>query len=747
MAEKRSSYFGNLIEALSNLFIFFPYFFSVTTLTKTLFAPWKNLKAKKTIRGFTFSEFFGRLSFNWVSRFIGFVMRTSILIFFVLFMGFYMLSIPFIFLIAFIFYPFAVMKNNVLQNEGEHREDLKNSFVESHLLSLEYKPSVEKWFDYLYETQLKHTPWWKLKQLFSTPPLARDWAVGYTPTLDEYTEDLTRTSYQLDIRNHIIGREKESELIERVLSQSEEANAILVGEKGVGKHTIINLFVKKIYEGRTNPLLAYKRVLKLNMEKVLTQNTDPKKREQFFEQLLSEAAETKNVIVLIDSIERYISSGEGHVDLSSSIEKFASSSYVQFLGITTPFLYEKFIYPNEALRGAFTKVDVEEISKEKAFTIMLDQALQFEKRYKITIPYETILAVIDKSNYYITTIPFPEKALQLLDWASVYTVQTLKREIITPEIIDTVIATRTNVPTTVSTETKQKLLHMEELLKKAILGQDHAIKEVASTIRRSFLLIGKRKKPIASFLFLGPTGVGKTETAKVISDVFFGENNEMLRFDMSLYQTKQDIAKLIGSVETLNPGLLTNEIRENPYAVLLIDEIEKANKDLLNIFLTILDEGYFTDGYGQRVDCKNLIIIATSNAGAQDMQQLLIKQALQDNETAITDFVMNFLIERGLFSPEFLNRFDGIITYKQLGNDTAFNLAKQIVQDIDNEIYEMHKVHIKVADETLKQLIEKGYNSQFGVRNLERVMRQYLEDKIAKLVLEGNITPEQIISV
>ncbi|HRN70486.1 MAG TPA: AAA family ATPase [Candidatus Woesebacteria bacterium] len=410
-------------------------------------------------------------------------------------------------------------------------------------------------------------------------------------------------------------------------------------------------------------------------------------------------------------------------------------------------MYEKFIYQNETIRNTFTKVDVEEISKEKAFTIILDQALQFEKRYKVTIPYETILTVIDKSYYYITTIPFPEKALQLLDWACVYTIQTVKREIITPELIDAVISARTNVPTTLSDEVRQKLLHMEELLQQSILGQNHAIKEVAATIRRSFLLIGKRKKPIASFLFLGPTGVGKTETAKVISNVFFGSDTQMLRFDMSLYQTKQDIAKLIGSVETLNPGLLTNEIRENPYAVLLIDEIEKANNDLLNIFLTILDEGYFTDGYGQRVDCKNLIIIATSNAGAQEMQQLLIKQALQDNETAATDFVMNFLIEKGLFSPEFLNRFDGIIAYKPLGNDSAFTLAKQIVENINNEIYSMHKIHIQVSDNTIKDLINKGYNAQFGVRNLERVMRQHLEDKVAKMVLEGKTQPEQVVQL
>jgi ATP-dependent Clp protease ATP-binding subunit ClpA len=725
--------------------MFFPYFFSVGRLLKTLFAPWKNLKAKKTIRGFSFGEYFGRLSFNWISRFIGFIMRFSIIVFFLFFMVFYMASVPIIIILAFIFYPFAVMKNSVVQSEAEQHEEMKTQFLASHMLNKEYAPSVEKWFDYLYESHFKHIPWWKMSQLFSTPPLARDWAVGYTPTLDEYTEDLTKTSYQMRIRDHIIGREKESALIERVFSQSEEANAILVGDKGVGKHTIIDLFVKKVYEGTTNSLLAYKRVLKLDMEKILTKYTDAKQREEFLEMLFKEAAETKNVILLIDTIERYISSGEGHVDLSSVIDKFAQTSYVQFLGITTPFQYEKFIYPNEAIRSQFSKIDVEEISKEKAFTIMLDQTIQFEKKFKVTIPYETVIAVIDKSNYYITTIPFPEKALQLLDWTCVYTVQTLKREIITPDIIDTVIASRTNVPTTITDSVKQKLLHMEELLKTKILGQDAAIKEVSATIRRSYLLMGKRKKPIASFLFLGPTGVGKTETAKVISEVFFGKNNEMIRFDMSLYQTKQDIAKLIGSIETLNPGLMTNAIRENPYTVLLIDEIEKANKDLLNIFLTILDEGYFSDGYGQKVDCKNLIIIATSNAGAADMQQLLIKNSLAQAEGDSTNIIMDYLIEKGLFSPEFLNRFDGVVAYNQIGDDSALTLAKNIVEAINNEMYSMHKIHITVSDETLKKLIEKGYNSQFGARNLERVMRQFIEDGAAKLILEGKTQPEQVI--
>ncbi len=743
----KKGYFSNLLEALTNLFIFLPYFFSVSALFKTLFTPWKNLKAKKVKRGFSFNEFFTRLSFNIISSGIGLVMRSSIIVFFIIVIGFYTLFIPVILLLAVIYYPFHLMLSSVTPNEEEQKNTLQMKFLEDHILNNEYTDSVKKWFEYLYETHFKKTPWWKLEKLLSTPPLARDWAVGYTPILDEYTEELTKTKYQLSIRNHIIGREKESQLIERVLSQSDEANAILVGESGVGKHTIIDLFAKKIYEGRTTSLLAYKRLLKLDMEKVLTQYTDVKQREDFFEQLIAEAVESRNVILLIDNIERYVSTGEGHVDLSSSIEKFADKPYIQFLGITTPFAFEKFVYSNERIRALFTKIDVEEISKEKAFTILLDQAIQFEKQYNVVIPYDTILAVVDKGSYYITTIPFPEKALQLLDWACVYAVHTANTQVVTPQIINQVLENRTNVPTTINDKVKKSLLQLEELLTAQILGQDIAIQQVASTVRRSFLLIGKRKKPIASFLFLGPTGVGKTETAKVISEVFFGLDKELLRFDMSLYQSKQDIVKLIGSIETLNPGFLTQSIREKPYGVLLIDEIEKAHPDLLNIFLTILDEGYFTDGFGQRVDCKNLIIIATSNAGSEDIYQMLIKSAVQEDQEIPTDTLLNMLIEKRLFSPEFLNRFDGVIAFKSLGDDSAFSIAKQIVQRVNEEMNEMHRISIQVSDDTLRKLIEKGYNSKFGVRNLERIMRQYLEDKVAKLILEGKTQPNQVIQL
>ena len=485
------------------------------------------------------------------------------------------------------------------------------------------------------------------------------------------------------------------------------------------------------------------------MEKILTRFTDVKEREHFFEGLLAEAEESKNVILLIENFENYISYAEGHVDLTSSIAKYAQSAHIQFLAVTTPFMYERYVYQNEKVRELFSKVDVNEVSKDAAFAILLDQAITFEKRYKVTIPYETVVAAIEKSNFYITAIPFPEKALQLLDWICVYTVQTLKKNIVTPNVVDAVITGRTHIPTTLSQQIKDKLLHMEELMQKTIIGQPEAIKEISSAVRRSFLLIGKRKKPIASFLFLGPTGVGKTETAKVISEVFFGSSEHMLRFDMSVYQSKEDINKLLGSVETLNPGLLTNAIRENPYGILLIDEIEKAHKDLINIFLTILDEGYFTDGYGQRVDCKNLIIIATSNAGAQDIYKILLKQSMysEKDNISMSEPVMNYLIENHLFSPEFLNRFDGIIAYKPLAAENALVLAKIIVERINAEIFDLHKVHVQISDATLQDFIDKGYNPQFGARNLERVMRQQIEDKVAKIILEGKTQPGQVISV
>lgn len=680
------------------------------------------------------------LLFDMISRTIGVTMRISIILFYVLLQFVYVLFIPFLLAYLMLSLPVAFIVFAVTESEAEKRKRLKEEFVASHMLQNANRQMVEKWFDYLYDLMIKPHHWWKLSELMKTPPLARDWAMGFTPTLDKYSENLTDPSYQMSIRSHVVGREPETAMIERMLSKSDESNALLVGEAGVGKHTIVESFARKIYEGKTTSILAYKRLMQLNMEQLLSDHPEENEREAFLDGLFAEASQSGSVILLIDDFERYVSSGEGHTDLSNIIEKYASSSKLQIIGVTTPFAYQTFVYPNNKISNIFSKIDVEEISKDKALYILMDKAMIFEERYKVTIPFETLLAIIDKSNFFITNIPFPEKSLQLLDNVCVYTVQTLKKDRVMPEVVDTVLTNKTHVPTKLTDQIKDKLIHLEELLQARILGQKEALAEISSAMRRSFLMLGKRKKPLATFLFLGPTGVGKTETAKVISEVFFGSPEYLVRFDMSIYQTKADIAKLLGSVELLNPGLLTNAIRENPYGILLLDEIEKAHPDLLNIFLTILDEGYFTDGYGQRVDCKNLVIIATSNAGANHIHQMLVKQSITKlKDEYSSNELIDYLVEKSLFSPEFLNRFDGVIAYKPLEQETAQTLAREMVAEIKQTIYDMYKVHVEVSDETVNTITTQGYDKQYGARNLDRLMRQQLEDKIAKQILSGDV--------
>jgi len=734
------SYFSNFLEALSNLFIFLPYFFSVSALSKSLFQPWKNITDTTKKPGFSFGVFFNKLMFNMISRGMGFAMRISIILFYFIVVSVYILLMPLLFLGFFISLPIAYVIFSMIEPESSRKAHLKEKFLKTHLLNDDHYQEVEKWFEYVYDLSLRPHPWWKLKHLMSVPPLARDWSSGFTPTLDSYTIDLTSPSYQLGIRQHIIGREQETAIIERTLSKSDEANVILVGEEGVGKMTIVNSLARKMYEGKTNSILTYKRLLQLDMEKILNEYTDQQKQEEFFAGLLIEATNAKNVILLIDNFEMYTATAENHVDLSIAIEKYASTNKLQIIGITTPFLYETYVFPNTRVRNILTKVDVAEVSKQKALLILLDKVGSFESRYKTYVPYETLLTMIEKSDFYVTTIPFPEKALQLLDSVCIYTKQALKKNVVLPETVDIVLTKRTHIPTTLTDKIKNTLTNLEELLQKRIYGQNESIKVLSSVLRRSFLLMGKRKKPLATFLFLGPTGVGKTETAKVVAEVFFGDPTFLSRFDMSVYQSKDDISSLLGSVEKLNPGLLTNAIREHPYGVLLLDEVEKAHPDLLNIFLTILDEGYYTDGYGQRVDCKNLVIIATSNAGASHIHQLLLKQSMHHQEHGdglSSNDLINYLIENNLFSPEFLNRFDGVIAYKPLEKVTAETIARTMIDDVKEKIFELYKVHITVSDQTIHELTEKGYDVKYGARNLERALRDSIEDKIAKMILEG----------
>lgn len=736
-----SENFSNFFEAIVNIFIFIPYFFSVPTLLKTLFNPWKNIVTEKRESGFSFNDLISRFSFNFISRIMGFWVRISMIVFYLFIQVIYVISIPIIAILFFLIIPFLFLISINSPNEKDEKNKRRELFISKHLLKNENFQSVENWFENYYEKRTSQSKWWKLSNLMTMPPIGRDWSMGYTPILDQYSTELTNASHQAKIK-HIVDREKEIDQIERVLSKSNEANVIIVGEEGVGKHTIIDAFVKKVYEGNISNLLMYKRILQLNMEKILTAFTDQKQREEFFEELLEEAEKAKNIVIFINGFDKYISSENGQVDLSIPMELYAKGNSIQIIGITTPQLFQKIVLPNEKISRLFTKIDVYEINKDEAVKIMLEKNDEIEKRYKITIPFETIIALTDKSEFYITNIPFPEKAMQLLDEACVYAVQTLKKNVVMPDIIDKILTEKTHIKTSFSQENNEKILNLEPLLSEAVIGQQQAINELASSLRKSYVMKEKRKKPLASLLFLGPTGVGKTETAKAIAKIFFNSESELIRFDMSNYQSDDSISQLIGSQNSGNPGLLTNALRERPYGVLLLDEIEKADKDLLNIFLTVLDEGYFTDGLGKKVDCKNIVIIATSNAGSD-----LIFKKSESSETINSKEIINYVIEKNIFSPEFLNRFDGVVAYNPLDQNTVLLVAKKMLQTIGQQIFSLYKVKMTVSDESLSSIIKNSYNPSFGARGMERVIREQIEDKIAKLLLEKKVKEGDVIDV
>jgi ATP-dependent Clp protease ATP-binding subunit ClpA len=761
--------FKDFFESLLNLFIFFPYFFSVGPLLKTLFAPWKNLTFAKKTKGFSLNAVFEQMISNLVSRWIGFTMRSTVIFAFFIFMFLYIVALPFIILLHFLFVPFEFLLALVMKTDEEKAQAAKEQFLKTHLLKEENREVVSKWFDAHYRIQFYKSQWWKLPNLFSTAPLARDWSVGYTPTLDNFTQDLMSSAYHKH-RHQIIGRKKEIQQVEEILSKQEESNALLVGDQGVGKHTIVDALAKHMYDGTSSTQLAYKRLLKLNMEKILTQSSDQKEREKFLEDLFEEAARSRNVILMIDNFDKYVTFGDDRVNLTIPIETYAKTSSLQFIGITSPTAYDQFIFSNEKISHIFTKIPVNEISPSAALTILLEEHHEYEKRYHVTIPYETLKETIEKSDFFITEIPFPEKAMQLLDSTCVYAAQNLKQKVVTPEMVNHVLSQQTHTPTQVNDDLKTKLLNLEEDLKQRVINQDDAVGELAAALRRSFLLLGKRRKPLASFLFLGPTGVGKTETAKALAARFFNTEDVLLRFDMSNYQSKNDIPKLIGSMETQQPGILTNAVRGHPYGILLLDEIEKAHIDLLNIFLTILDEGYFTDGFGKRVDAKNLVIIATSNAGADYLFQQFQKNQTPNSQLSTpnsqvpasnsqlptpnsqspgvsTNDLIAHLIEKHYFTPEFLNRFDGVIAYRPVQSDSMILIARKMLEKVRGQIYQLHKVTVNVSDQTLHDVISKNFNPAFGARNLDRILRNEIEDKVAKMVLSNQAKEGDVINL
>jgi len=580
-----------------------------------------------------------------------------------------------------------------------------------------------------------------LNKIKNIPGIGASWAYGYTVEFDKYGRDLTKhpTPYPL-----LLGREEELTKMQQILLKGEGNNILLVGEPGTARHILVYTLASAVATGNCLPGLSHKRLIELDMHALTATKPTFSEVKGLAVEILSEAERAGNIIIVIDEIDKFVSEAGERVDYTSVFSQIASS-HVGLIGITTNDNYHRYIESNADLSKLFEKIDIKPPDID---TVLEELEVSIvpvvERKHKIFVTFGALVKIIEDSDRYITNTPFPAKAIDLLDEVAVYLTSERKETVLRAFHIDEFLTSKLHFPIgDLQKSEKDKLIGLEELLHKRIINQDEAIRVLAAALRRARLNIAKVNKPMGSFLFLGPTGVGKTETAKALAQYFFGGEQFLIRFDMSQYQKEEGLERLIGSAKMGTPGELSKSLRDHPYAVLLFDEFEKADPLIYNLFLTLIDEGYITDHTGKRLDGRNTIIIATSNAGASFIRENL-KLGVQGSNLAPK--ILDYVQKERIFSPELVNRFDGAVVFTPLSEGHLREVAKLMLGNLNSRLAK-NKISVKVTEDLVKKLAILGFAPEFGARAINRVIAEKIEDAVAQKLLSGTVAPGEQIRI
>ena len=628
--------------------------------------------------------------------------------------------------------------------------------------------------------------------------------------LSQFGRDLTQLARDGKI-DPVIGRQKEIERVIQILSRRTKNNPCLIGEPGVGKTAIAEGLALKIISGEVPEMLKNKRIISLDLTGMVAGTKYRGDFEERIKKVIDEVKAADDIILFIDEVHTLIGAGsaEGAVDAANILKPSLARGELQVIGATTIEEYRKHIEKDAALERRFQPITVGEPTEEEAVEILKGLRDKYEAHHKVKITDEAINAAVKLSTRYIGDRYLPDKAIDLIDEAaSRVRLQTFtappeikdleekqkeleaekqsavnaqeferaaelrdkekkvsseleqkkkewmqqtghSRDEVTATDIAQIVSAWTGIPLTqLTTEESERLLHMEDELHRRIVGQDDAVKAVSRAIRRGRVGLKDPKKPIGSFIFLGPTGVGKTELCKALAAAMFGDENAMIRLDMSEYMEKHTVSRLVGSppgyVGFDEGGQLTEKVRRKPYSVILFDEIEKAHPDVFNVLLQILDDGILTDSQGRRVDFKNCVIIMTSNVGAK---LITSKQAAfgfadsaeeqEKNDEKIKEAVMGEL--RSMFRPEFLNRVDDIIVFKRLTKPQIQEIAKRLLENLKKRVAAMD-ITVDFTDETIAKIADAGFDEVYGARPLKRAIQSKIEDSLSEAMLRGDVT-------
>ncbi len=637
-----------------------------------------------------------------------------------------------------------------------------------------------------------------------------------TPTIDQYARDLNQAARNGEL-DPVIGRAKEIERIIQILSRRRKNNPVLLGEAGVGKSAIAEGLAQLIVTGDIPEILRGKRVVQLDLPGMLAGAKYRGEFEERLKNALTEVKKAGNIILFIDELHTLVGAGaaEGSIDAANILKPLLARGELQCIGATTLREYHKFIEKDPALERRFQPVQVGEPTKEEAVAILMGLRDRYESHHRVKITDQAIEAAVNLSDRYLPDRCLPDKAIDLIDEASsrvriqAFTAppdmkdieEELDRlgnetqEAVDQEDFETAAALRdrkkqlqgemdarraaweqhrseqieevgeeqvaqvvsawTGIPVTRMTEGEaERLMRLEELLHRRVIGQDEAVKAVSRAIRRARAGLKDPKRPIGSFIFLGPTGVGKTELCKALGEALFGDENSLIRIDMSEYMEKHAVSRMIGSppgyVGYEEGGQLTEKVRRKPYSVILLDEVEKAHPDVFNVLLQILEDGRLTDGQGRVVDFKNTVLVMTSNAGAHKLKKQRTmgfgSSACQDEKTyeAMKENIMDEVKET--FRPEFLNRVDEIIVFHPLEQEHIRQIAALMLRQLGDRLAE-RGMKLEFDDSAVNLLAEAGYDLQYGARPLRRAIQRKVEDALSEEILSGRIRMGQPVFI
>ena len=636
-----------------------------------------------------------------------------------------------------------------------------------------------------------------------------------TPTLDQYSRDLTAMA-RAGRLDPVIGREKETERVIQILCRRGKNNPCLIGEPGVGKTAIVEGIAQSLVNGNVPDIVADKRLVSLDMSGLVAKSKYRGEFEDRIKKVINEVETAGNVLLFIDELHTIIGAGgaEGALDASNILKPALARGDVQVIGATTIEEYRKYIEKDAALERRFQPVQVEEPTEEESIEILKGLRKLYEKHHHVQITDEGVEASVRLSARYVNDRFLPDKAIDLMDEAAAKArlgmmhgsddMMQLNREIHQTELdmehalqegdiekartlketrenlqasreklekknrrvsknkvpvvgeneIADVVAGWTKIPVSRLTESEaSRLQKLEETLHKRVIGQEEAVSAVSKAVRRGRVGLKDPKHPIGSFLFLGPTGVGKTEVSKALAEAVFGNEESMIRVDMSEYMEKHSVSKMIGSppgyVGHEDGGQLSEKVRRNPFSVILFDEIEKAHPDVFNILLQVLDDGHITDSQGRKVDFKNTIIIMTSNAGAQSIiEPKKLGFGAKEDEKQDHERMKASVMEevKRIFKPEFLNRIDETIVFRALNKDDMKKIIGIMVRDLQKRCKEQLQIDLVVREAAKEFIVEKAYDRKYGARPLRRKLQDEVEDRLADALIRGEIhTGDRVI--